>query len=348
MFISKGYKGVYDLYFTNPSTGKRTKISSGKKTKKEAEKFLWDYLSSGAKASKKRFTKRYFSDLTKEILIYAESNFTSKTKIVYTLATKNLLRILGDREICLYHPRDFENYKNIRIREVSKTTVNIEIRTLKALFNYAIRMGYLDENPLRYVKQFSTPQNEKLSFSDDEVKRILDIIDDGYFRNLVIFALLTGCRLNEILNIQIRDIDFREMILTIRNKPDYKIKTGKIRYIPISERLRELLISILNHTGNVINLFEPERYLFTNPKGFKLNGNYVSKRFKKYLRLVGLPEKYHFHCLRHTFITNLIKNGVNINYAKQLAGHSDITTTMGYVYIETEDLREAVNRVKIG
>ncbi len=71
------------------------------------------------------------------------------------------------------------------------------------------------------------------------------------------------------------------------------------------------------------------------------------KKFKKYLRQARLPEKYHFHCLRHTFITNLIKNGVNINYAKQLAGHSDLNTTMGYIHIETEDLREAVNLVKV-
>ena len=346
MFISKWYKGVYYLYYTNPSTGKRTKISTGEKNRKKAERFLLEFVKSD-RTQKVKQTKRFFTDLQREMFQYAEANFNPKTAIVYRLAIMNVLRILGDREIHLYSTRDFENYKNVRVKEVSKTSVNIEIRTIKALFNYAIRMKYLSENPLHYVKQFSIPQKEKLCFSDDEVKIIMESIDEDNFRNLIIFALLTGCRLNEILNIQEKDIDFREMILTIRNKPNFKVKTGRIRHIPISNPLKDLLESILSHIGKVIELSEPEGYIFVNSKGVKLNGNYVSKKFKNYLRQAGLPEKYHFHCLRHTFITNLIKKGVNINYAKQLAGHSDITTTMGYVHIETEDLREAVNLIKI-
>lgn len=347
MFISKGYKGIYDLYFTNPSTGKRTKVSTGKNTRREAERFLWDSERSKNKKSLSKQAKVFFSHLTREILEFAKSNFTSKTLEIYTRISKKLMEILGDREISLYNTRDFETYKNVRILKVSKTTANIEIRTIRAMFNYAVRMEYLNVNPTQYVKQFSIPQKEKLSFSDVEVKSILDTVENDYFRNLILFALFSGCRLNEILNIQVRDIDFREMILTIRNKPDFKIKTGRIRYIPISEHLKELLKSILSYSGNVIELSEPEKYIFANSKGIKFNGDYVSKKFKKYLRQARLPEKYHFHCLRHTFITNLIKNGVNINYAKQLAGHSDINTTMGYIHIETEDLRKAVNLVKI-
>lgn len=347
MSISKGYKGIYDLYFTNSSSGKRTKISTGKKTRKEAERFWWDFKMSNGNDPKPKQPKKFFSHLVKEVLEFAQSNFMPKTYELYNLTSKKLIDILGDREIHLYFTKDFETYKNIRVLKVSKTTANIEIRTIKAMFNYAVRMGYLDVNPTEYVQQFSIPQNEKLSFSDVEVKKFLDFMDDNYFKDLIIFGLLTGCRLNEILNIQIRDIDFQEMILAIKNKPDFKIKTGKIRYIPISDYLNELLKSIISRSGNVIELSEPERYLFTNPKGLRLNGNYVSKKFKEFLRQAQLPEKYHFHCLRHTFITNLIKNGVNINYAKQLAGHSDIKTTMGYVHIETEDLREAVNKVKL-
>jgi site-specific recombinase XerD len=70
-------------------------------------------------------------------------------------------------------------------------------------------------------------------------------------------------------------------------------------------------------------------------------------QFKKYLRILGIHEKYHFHCLRHTFITNLIKKGVNINFVKEIAGHTDIETTMNYIHIVTEDLRKAVNLITL-
>jgi len=64
------------------------------------------------------------------------------------------------------------------------------------------------------------------------------------------------------------------------------------------------------------------------------------------LRKLNFPEKFHYHSLRHSFITNLIKSGVNINYVKEIAGHSEIKTSLGYIHIVTEDLREAVNKIK--
>ncbi len=73
--------------------------------------------------------------------------------------------------------------------------------------------------------------------------------------------------------------------------------------------------------------------------GARMRIFYVSKEFKKILRSINFPEKFHFHCLKHAFITNLIKVGVNINYVKEIAGHSDIHTTMNYIHILTEDLR---------
>ncbi|MBK8552806.1 MAG: tyrosine-type recombinase/integrase [Ignavibacteria bacterium] len=47
------------------------------------------------------------------------------------------------------------------------------------------------------------------------------------------------------------------------------------------------------------------------------------------------------------FITSLIKSGVNKNFVKEIAGHSEIQTTMNYIHIVTNDLREAVNKIKI-
>ncbi len=73
--------------------------------------------------------------------------------------------------------------------------------------------------------------------------------------------------------------------------------------------------------------------------GARMRIYYLREELKKILRTINLPEKFHFHCLKHTFITNLIKAGVNINYVKEIAGHSDIHTTMNYIHILTEDLR---------
>ncbi|HEY5536423.1 MAG TPA: tyrosine-type recombinase/integrase [Ignavibacteria bacterium] len=68
---------------------------------------------------------------------------------------------------------------------------------------------------------------------------------------------------------------------------------------------------------------------------------------KDILRKLNFDNKFHFHCIRHTFISSLIKSGVNINYVREIAGHSEIRTTMNYIHLSTEDLREAMNKIQI-
>ena len=65
------------------------------------------------------------------------------------------------------------------------------------------------------------------------------------------------------------------------------------------------------------------------------------------LRLDGLRESLHFHCIRHTFLTQLARKVISIYHIKQIAGHSDIKTTEIYLHTVTDDLRNAVNKVNI-
>ena len=346
MFLSKRKNGFYYLFYEDETTGKRKMVSCKTKKKPEALKFLTNFKVS-KKGSKRINSVHYLKDLKEEIMHYANDNFTSGTVKIYRVVFTHLLRILNDKPIRLITNKEIENYKSIRLKEVTPSTVNIDLSTIKAIFNIAIKWNWLEENPVNKVNLISIPQKEILSFSDSEIKLILNNIEDLTFKNFVLVGLYTGCRLDEICNIQIKDINLKDQILNIRNKPNFKTKTGKIRNIPISDELYSILQSMLGNDNNIINLFDPERYLFQNKENVKFHKDYISKSFKKILRKLNLPEKYHFHCLRHTFITQLIKKGVNINYVKEIAGHSDIQTTMNYIHIVTNDLREAVNKISL-
>lgn len=338
MYLSKGYKGLYDLYFINPFTGKRTKISTHKSTLKEAKKFRDEFqIDTYSKIAKAKIIN--LEDLRVEVLVYAKNNMAEKTYDLYRRSLTNLINIIGNRQLSLVGMRDIENFKNVRVQTIRKSSANMEFRTLKAIFNYAVKCGIIKTNPAVNVKQFKLPEKEKLAFTSEHIKSLLDITSDPIIKRITKFGLYTGCRLNEILNIQISDINVTEKFIIIRNKADFKTKTGKIRLIPITEGLESLLEPFLAHPGHY--------YFFSFDGPTRLNKDFVSQKFKKYLRKAELPEKYHFHCLRHTFITNLIKSGVPINFVKELAGHSDIQTTMGYVHIELEDLREAMTTIKI-
>lgn len=349
MFLSKRQNGFYYLYISDEHTGKRKMISCKTKFKPEAIKFLSNFKNNSLKLHKLNSNVVYcIEDLRKEVLKYTSDNLQNSTSQIYRRVLNDMLRIIRNKPVKLITNKDIEHYKSVRVTEVKKTTVNIDLKTMKAIFNIALRWNWINENPMKYVKQIITEQKEKLSFSDIEIKILLNNIKDTYLKNIVLTGLYTGCRLNEIINIQWKDINLNEKVLIIRNKENFKTKTGKIRQIPISENFYTLLCSMLNvsESDNIISLYSPESYLFSK-NGFKFNKDCISKKFKETLRAVNFPEKFHFHCLRHTFITNLIKSGVNINYVKEIAGHSEIQTTMNYIHIVTNDLREAVNKIKI-
>lgn len=288
----------------------------------------------------------YLEDLKEDVLKYTHSNLAYTTHKLYISAFKNLISYLGNKPIKLITSKHIDDYKSYRALSISKSTVNIELTCIKAIFNLAIRWDSLNTSPAQYVQKFRIEQKEILCFNDIEIKYLISKLPEGDLKNIVLFGLYTGCRLNEILNIQIKDINLGEKIIYIRNKPGFRTKSGKLRQSPISDHLYSLLESTLKLHRNVYRFVEPETYLFTSPRGLKYERDYVSKRFKKYLRAFKMPEKFHFHCLRHTYITNLIKAGVNINYVRLLAGHSELTTTMNYIHIVTDDLREAVNKVR--
>lgn len=342
MFLFKRSNGIYYLYYEDQQTGKRKAVSTKSKLKSEAIKFVTSFDTQKQPSPNTRLI--YLNQLQQEALNYALNNLSKGSYVIYKATFMHLLNTIGNKPLKSITGRDIELYKETRIKTVKKTTCNIEIRTLKAIFNLALKWNWINSNPMKDVKEFKTPEREHLSFSNDELTMILDNIKEGYLLNIVKFALYSGCRINEILNIQVKDLNFTEGIITIGNKEDFTTKSRKIRYIPISDKMSELLKDILKQKDNIFTLHEPETYLFNNNK-IRFNKNHISKLFKKKLRLCGLPEKYHFHCLRHTFITNMVKAGLNINYIKQIAGHSDIKTTEKYVHICNNDLKSALNNI---
>jgi len=339
MFLSKIGKYYY-FFYQNPISGKRAKISTKSTKKSEAYKFLQNFKEI-ARPKIKLVTLNEFRD---EILKYATFHYAKGTVNIYTRVLDLLNIFLGNVLIKFISQNQIEKYKAYRIGSgVSKTTVNIEFKTMKSMFNIAKSWGLIEINSCIGVKQYAMPQKEILAFTEQEIERIKASLVEDYLKDLIIFALNTGCRLNEITHCQWRDIDIEDRLLHIRNKPNFKTKTGKMRIIPMSDNLIKMIERLFIKDPEV----KPEEYLFHKKPGIPFNGNFISKKFKDCLRTMKFPNRYHFHYLRHTFITQLVRKGVNIYDIKQLAGHSEISTTELYMHNITDDLRKAVNLIYI-
>lgn len=343
MFLTKIGK-IWYLYY-NQSNGKRNKISTKTSSKKEANKFKQDFLlknQSENQSEKLQIKNCKLSDLRDFAIKY----FTEQNPNFYQKGfISNFNKFIdyhSDKIIDQITPLEIENWKIFRVQQVTKTTVNIEFRAFKALFNKAITWGLIKTNPCIGLKQFSVPAKERLTFELNEIEKIIALVElrNPKLKNIILFALYSGCRLNEIINIQWSDIDLNNKTITIRNKSNFLTKSRKFRTIPISDNILTILNQILLKKINV----SPDDYVFTKENSkFPYDKSYISRKFKHYLRKAGLPEKFHFHCLRHTFATHFLKATHNIYYAKELLGHSDIKTTTLYLHTDNNSLLNAMN-----
>jgi integrase/recombinase XerD len=133
-----------------------------------------------------------------------------------------------------------------------------------------------------------------------------------------------GSRLQELIDLKRKDIDFERGIINVR-----KGKGKKDRITLISESLK---LDLLKYYSN--NLFKTE-YIFEGR-----NGKYTKKSFQKVLEQGGKKAGINItpHMLRHSFATHLLEQRTDIRHIQKLLGHSDLKTTEIYIHISTKDL----------
>ena len=271
-------------------------------------------------------------------------NNSYNTFLSYRNTYDNLIRLIGDNFISLINKSDIEDFKMKRSKEVSVISVNIDIRNLKAMFNKMIEFELLEFNKISSVKQFRIEKKKMLAIDSEDIDKILNSEIDILLKQIIRFTLLTASRISEVLSVKLKDIDFEDGVINI-----YQKKTNCFKTIPLTSGLTELVNEIHNHgdENNIYTLLDKESYLFPNPLRknpfLKLREDTVSKQFKRILRKQNLSEDFKFHSLRHSAITELIKNNVPLNIVKEIAGHKAITTTMLYSHVKSNDLREAIN-----
>lgn len=339
MFLSKKGK-IWYVYYKNELSDKWKCKTTKARHKSDALIFLTEFKEK-IKPKPRQIT---LSILKEEVLKHVSYHVRKGTVEKYAYAFKYMENLWGNILIKYITSDHIEKYKIHRLNSgLSKATVNLDYRSMRAIFNLAVLWGYIEKNPCKGVKQYHLDEKERLAFTEEEIKLILDTLDNKKIKNLTIIALNTGCRVEELLNLQWSDINLCSKIITIRNKETFTTKSGKIRYIPISENLLELLENIRPVDPDAcLDYFVVGKY-----NKVKIPRNYVARTFKTHLRKLGFPERYHFHCLRHTFITQLARKGVNIYDIKKLAGHSSILTTESYFHTITDDLRKAVNLLNL-
>lgn len=215
----------------------------------------------------------------------------------------------------------------------SKHAAYLYMRTLKAALNKGISLGYLNENVFVGIKLPKVPKNFPVFISPEELDKIVVGIQEEDIKQIIVFAFFSGMRINEILNLQWSQINFKKHLIMVECSEGFTTKNKSSRQIPIHQKILEILLS-RQSKKNI-------SYVFSK-NSVRYNDDFISKKFKKGVRAAGLSDDIHFHTLRHSFASNLIQKGISLYVVKELLGHSSISTTQIYSHLKNDNLVNAI------
>ena len=238
---------------------------------------------------------------------------------------------------------DIENYlKHLRVTDLSNSSINRKLSSLKHFFNYLSKTKLLKSNP---VMNISGPKNSKVlpkSLSIIDVNSLIEAPDCSNFiglrdRAMIELMYATGVRITELINLEYSNIDLNRSLIKVMGKG------GKERMIPFGDDALTWLINYIEFRRKN-NLSLNSRDFFISQQGKKITRQAFWHRIKIYLKASGLSMDVSPHTLRHAFATHLLNNGADLRSVQMLLGHSDLSTTQIYTHIAKQRLSDMVKQ----
>ncbi|MGY0160351.1 tyrosine-type recombinase/integrase [Edwardsiella tarda] len=248
---------------------------------------------------------------------------------------KYLLPRLGDKKIADMTESDIVAY--LHDLDLKPATRNRHLALIKAVFTWALRMGFIGHSPARYIKALPEVTSDRRAMDNLQLQSWMETCErwrngtpDNEGLALLMFLALTGLRLGETRHLLLQDVDWSRRVITLRHT-----KNGKLRRVPVCDKAFVLLTEQRQHLGD-------KGWVFPG----KGTNNPVSepRRLQKRLcEAAGIPP-FTIHEMRHTFATRLIDSGASIHTVKDLLGHSSIKVTELYLHASPAQYHEAINR----
>ena len=233
------------------------------------------------------------------------------------------------REYFLYCKNDLE---------WSASTLRIAYSGIKFFYSVTLPMEWETLRLLK-VKRLSTPPTV---LSIDEVRLIIDAARTPQARAFLTTVYSCGLRLQEALNLEVRDIDSERMMVRIRGKG------SKQRDVPLPASTYEVLKTYWKTHRNPRLLFPAlgRRHNGGRTAEMPMARSSVQGLLRRILaQLPKIKKHATLHTLRHSYATHLIEAGVNIRIVQQYLGHASLETTMIYLHVTDLGNANAVERI---
>jgi len=307
---------------------------------------------------------------------YAVNSIKQSTRFSYeTFITKHINPIIGKVKLQNLRPNIIQKFYNNKLENgrldgkgglSPKTIKNMHVMLHEAL-EQALKNGLVTRNVTNAVTLPKITKKEMRVLTVDEQNRLLKICNNENNGIFIILALSTGMRLGEILGLKWKDIDFENKLLKVKRtvnrlknyNKEINSKTALIVNSPKTENstriipLNDITLKYLKS----FQIFQQEKFLKID-----IQINNESFVFSNIFGNTGEPKTYqdifiklakqanidnvHIHCLRHTFATRALEEGIPAKTVSEILGHANVSTTLDlYSHVLLDTKRDAIEKM---
>ena len=316
--VKKRKSGLYEIRYTK--NGKQYSIYASSILKCR-EKYKELYAETNKQVRSKSLL--FVTWFDKYISVYKKNTLKPSTlKNLLGLFRLHILPYIANKPLKRINSQNIQEILN-KMSNIPRQATIVYIQ-LNACFEQAYKLGLIYSNPCDAVIFNKNKGNKGKALTREQEKILIEYLEKNNppIKILIYLYLSTGMRRNELLNIEYKDLNFKDNEILVKGE---KTKNA-LRTIQVNSKVLELFPKL--------------------DKPFKeWNGDKVDRAFKKITNLLGF-KGITIHSLRHTFATRCIENGVDMVVVQKWLGHSSISMTIDtYTHIEKEYKQEFANNL---
>lgn len=260
---------------------------------------------------------KYFIDY-----IRIERNLSENTAISYKKDVEQYIEHCSIVDLSQFNKQTIREYLS-SINSLAPTSRRRKLSSIRAFLGFLSSEGIIEKNEAMDIRNAKIDKKLPKVMSIQETASIIDSAVNPQDRAILETLYGIGCRVSELVNIKISDIDFLNRQIRLFGKGN------KERIVPINNASILAIKKHLQTRGFNSDYVFASRVLPGRPM--------TTKNASRVVHKYGGSE-VHPHMFRHSYATHMHANGADIRYIQEMLGHSDISTTQIYTSVANEEM----------
>lgn len=223
-------------------------------------------------------------------------------------------------------------YETQKRTGISNRTLDGKRLVINTFMDWCWKEGYIPNNPCASIKPIKFEEKPREPLSNMELEIVRDACENYRDKAMIELFYSTGCRLSEMVNLKISDIDFTSKEVHLFGKG------SKHRTSYLNAKAEYMLKKYFELERPKDSISDSVFVIFRKPYNGMHKGS-IYARVKAIQKRSGIERSLFPHLLRHTMATDALNRGMNVAEVKEILGHEKLDTTMIYAKISHDSVK---------